>query len=356
MNTRLAGLREVVRRELGGVRGWLLLAAFALLLSFLRPRIPATVTEHDLLFVVDVTQSMEVADMRSGELPITRLQAAHKAIEQALRDLPCGSRIGFGVFTEYRSFLLLQPVELCENQRELIAMLGRINSSMAWSGNSEVAKGLYSGLKTAKALPDKPALVFVTDGHEAPPVNPRFRPDEDGAAGAVPGLIVGVGGSVPARIPKLDPEGRAYGYWAADEVLQVDPRSLGRGGSVAGEQMADEGSRGEAPMVGATPGLEHLSTLREPYLQLLAGETGLKYHRLVDPQRLVRALRDPDLARPVAARADLRWLLGLIALAALLAVYVPRDTMRRLKSAVSAGRASPGRKDRSIRSSPQPGS
>jgi mxaL protein len=356
MNARLAGVRGFARRELRGARGWLLLAALALLLSFLRPRVPATVTEHDLLFVIDVTQSMEVADMRVGETPVTRLQAARTAIERALRQLPCGSRIGFGMFTEYRSFLLLQPVELCENQRELIAMLGRIDSGMAWSGNSEVAKGLYSGLKTAKALPDKPALVFVTDGHEAPPINPRFRPDEDGAAGAVPGLIVGVGGTVPTRIPKLDPEGRAYGWWGADEVLQVDPRSLGRGGSVAGEQMVEDGSRRESPMVGATPGLEHMSTLREPYLQLLAGETGLKYHRLVGPEGLVRALGDPDLARPVDTRADLRWLLGLIALAALLAVYLPRDRLRSFRGAASAGRASPGRRGTSRRSSPQPGS
>jgi len=346
-----------LRRELRGVRGWLLLAIAALLVGFLRPRMPATATEHDLLFVIDVTQSMEVADMRRGELPITRLAAAHAAIERALRELPCGSRIGFGMFTEYRSFLLLRPVELCENQRELIAMLGRIDSGMAWSGNSEVAKGLYSGLKTARALPDKPALVFVTDGHEAPPVNPRFRPDEDGAARAVPGLIVGVGGDTPTRIPKIDPEGRAYGYWAADEVLQVDPRSLGRGGSVSGEQMVEDGSQRASPMLGATPGLEHMSTLREPYLQLLASETGLKYYRLVEPDGLVRALADPELARPVATRADLRWLFGLLALAALVAVYLPGATVRRLVDGFKRRPgASSGRTGRSTRSSPRPGS
>ncbi|HEU4460093.1 MAG TPA: vWA domain-containing protein [Methylibium sp.] len=317
------------RAGLAGPRGGLLLAAVAIALCFLRPSVPATATEQDLLFMIDVTQSMEVADVRQGDAPpITRSRAAHEAIAAALRRLPCGSRIGFGLFTEYRSFLLLRPVELCENQRELIAMLGRIDTQMAWNGNSEIAKGLYSGLKTARALPDKPALVFVTDGHEAPPVNPRFRPDEDGAARAVPGLIVGVGGMTPARIPKLDPEGRAYGWWGADEVLQVDPRSLGRGGSVKGEQMVDDGAGEEAPMLGATPGSEHLSSLREPYLKLLAGETGLGYHRLVDADRLLDALSDPALARRVEARADLRWVLALVALAALVAVYRPATWRR----------------------------
>ncbi|MET0208556.1 MAG: vWA domain-containing protein [Burkholderiaceae bacterium] len=311
-----------------GPRGWLLLAALAIAITFARPRIAATTTEHDLLFVLDVTQSMEVADVKVGdEPPITRHLAARRAIEGALRRLPCGSRIGFGLFTEYRSFLLLRPVELCENQRELIAILHRIDTQMAWNGNSEIAKGLYSGLKTSKALADKPSLVFVTDGQEAPPINPRFRPDEDGAAKAVPGLIVGVGGFVPTRIPKLDPEGRAYGWWEADEVLQVDPRSLGRGGSVKGEQMVEDDVR-EAPMLGATPGTEHLSSLREPYLQLLAGETGLRYHRLVDADGLLTALSDPALARRVEGSADLRWVFALVALAGLVATFLPRVARR----------------------------
>lgn len=356
MNDRLADLLEAMRRRARGTRGRLLSATCALLVTFAQPRIPATASEHDLLFVIDVTQSMEVADMRAGERQLTRVVAAREAIEAALRQLPCGSRIGLGMFTEYRSFLLLAPVELCENQRELIAMLGHIDAGMAWSGNSEIAKGLYSGLKTAKALADSPALVFVTDGHEAPPVNPRFRPNEDGAARAVPGLIVGVGGDTATRIPKLDPEGRAYAYWGADEVLQVDPRSLGRGGSVAGEPMAEEGSAGAAPMLGATPGLEHLSSLREPYLQLLASETGLRYHRLAGPEGLMRALADPSLARPVAVQADLRWLFGLIALAALLSIYLPRDGWQRAVTRLGGlRRVAPVHRDRSRRSSPPPG-
>jgi mxaL protein len=167
--------------------------------------------------------------------------------------------------------------------------------------------------------------VFVTDGQEAPPVNPQYRPSDDGAVRVAPGLVVGVGGLLPTRIPKHDLEGRAYGYWEADEVMQLDPRSYGRGGSVAGEQMVEDGSERTGVMLGSTPGSEHLSSLREPYLQLLASETGLAYQRLTTPQALYAALTSEQLAHPVASRVDLRWPFGVLGLLALLAVYLPRQ-------------------------------
>lgn len=336
-----------------GARGLLLAAALALLGALGRPAISWSQQQHDLLVVLDVTQSMAVADLlRDGE-PVTRLEQARWALAQSLRRLPCGSRVGWGLFTEYRSFLLLEPVEVCEHQRELLAMLGRIDARMAWTGNSEVAKGLYSGLKISKALPSKPALVFVTDGHEAPPVHPQYRPSDEGAVRVVAGLVVGVGGDRPAPIPKLDPEGRSFGYWAADEVMQRDPRSFGRGGSVAGEQMVDDGPGVAPALVGATPGAEHLSALREPYLRMLAEETGLGYHRLDSPDALYRALTDRRLAHPVVSRMDIGWLLAIVALLTLLAVYLPWDALKNLIIGLRAGgRWRPGRSGRSRRNSP----
>lgn len=313
----------------GDGRVWLTLAAAALACTFAGPYLTWPRPQADMVVVLDVTQSMEVDDLRRDGEPVTRLAQAKWALAQSLRRLPCGSRVGFGLFTEYRSFLLLDPVEVCDNQRELLGLLARIDGRMAWTGNSEIAKGLYSGLKIVKVLPTKPALVFVTDGHEAPPVHPQYRPSDEGAVRVAPGLIVGVGGLLPARIPKHDLEGRAYGFWAADEVLQVDPRSLGRGGSVSGEQMAEDDSVRPGATVGATPGNEHLSSLREPYLQLLAEETGLQYLRLTTPEALYEALVGPRLAHPIPSRWDLRWVFAVVGLLALLRLYAPSWTRLR---------------------------
>jgi len=138
-----------------------------------------------------------------------------------------------------------------------------MDGRMAWAGASEIAKGVNSGMEAVKALSDKPALVFLTDGHESPPVNPRYRPNFTVARGEVRGLLVGVGGDEPLPIPKFDPGGHAVGAWGADEVLQIDPRSIGRGGSVGGEQMVEPEDATVKALPGVTPGTEHLSALRE---------------------------------------------------------------------------------------------
>ncbi|WP_046114844.1 hypothetical protein [Aquincola tertiaricarbonis] len=271
----------------------------------------------DHVIVLDITQSMNVPDAMVEGRPAPRIEAARHALREALLQLPCGSKVGWGVFTEYRTLLVLAPVEVCGHLGELRATLANLDGRMAWINGSEVAKGLHSGLAVARQLPERPSLVFVTDGHESPPLHPRHRPKLQGEPGEVPGLIVGVGQAQPSPIPKRDPQGRPIGVWGADEVLQADPRSRGRGGSVAGEGMADEAG-GPTASVGATPGTEHLSGLREAYLRLLAQEDGLQYHHLDSPAGLAAALRDSRFERPVPVRLPLREVLAPMALAVLL--------------------------------------
>jgi mxaL protein len=308
-------------RALGTHRDALMLAlaALALAATFLDPGWPMTRNELEFVAVFDITQSMNVPDQEQDGRSVTRLARAKAAMDSALGVLPCGSKAGWAIFTEYRSFLLLAPVEVCAHQRELLGELHRLDGRMAWAGNSEVAKGLNSGMLIVHTLPSHPALVFLTDGHEAPPVSPRYRPNFALKRGEVRGLIVGVGADTPRPIPKTDPSGQPLGEWAADEVLQVDPRSLGRGGSVAGEQMVEPDDLTVKPLPGAAPGSEHLSSLREAYLQLLASEQGLLYRRLGSDRSLVTALEDERLAQPRPSRLDLRPALAALALAALLA-------------------------------------
>ncbi|HSF48863.1 MAG TPA: hypothetical protein VLA73_10940 [Burkholderiales bacterium] len=100
-----------------------------------------------------------------------------------------------------------------------------------------MTKGVYFGMRMVKSLPSAPALVFISDGHEAPPLNPRLALQIESEAGEVKGFIVGAGGSALSPIPKHDMTGNSLGYWEADEVLQTDRSSLGRGSSQAGERM-----------------------------------------------------------------------------------------------------------------------
>ena len=301
---------------------WLLVgAALALAGCLLRPEWPVERARFDHVIVLDITQSMNVHDESLNGKPVTRLEYVKQALRDSLLRLPCGSKVGWAVFTEYRAFLLFEPVEVCANLTELRATLARIDGRMAWSGNSEIAKGLHSGIDVARQLPGRPSLVFVTDGQEAPPLTPQHRPRFDDKPGDVAGLIVGVGDLRPSPIPKTDPSGRPLGFWQADEVAQTDLYGNGRGASVRGERMTEDAVAMPSPALGATPGSEHLSALREPYLRLLGGERGLAFVRLESSEALASALTAPALAKPTQVRADGRIVFAWLGFGLLLARY-----------------------------------
>jgi mxaL protein len=264
-------------------------------------------------------------------------------VRKAVEELPCGSRAGLAVFTEHRSFLLFAPVEICENNLVISTMLDAIDGRMDWAELSEVAKGLYSGIEAVETLAamhpggGSTRLVFMTDGHEAPPVHPAWRPTFRGDPGAVQGLIAGIGGAEPVPIPHLDADGRVAGYWSRDEVMQVDRHSLGRP-STEGEAMVgiDNGDVQDRIARGA----EHLSSLREGYLRQLATETGLDYLRTTTDEAFARALVDSRYAERQAAVTRVAWIPAVLSLACLL--YVFGSPLLRAR-AVSAGQAARGR-------------
>jgi mxaL protein len=292
----------------------LLAAALALAATFARPTWPTERPRFEHVVVLDVTQSMNVEDEVFEGRPVSRLEAAKGALRRAIEGLPCGSKIGWAIFTEYRSYLLFTPVEVCAHRAELRGALARIDSRMAWSGNSEIAKGLHSAIGITRQLPGTPSLVFVTDGHEAPPLDPNQRPAFDDKPGDVAGVIVGVGALKPSPIPKSDALGRPLGFWSADDVPQTNPHLPNR----------DLNGRDEVPAasLGATLGSEHLSSLREGYLRLLANENGLSFARLHGDE-VSAALRAPALSRPIKTAVDLRTALAALALTLLLLQWLP---------------------------------
>ena len=301
-------------------------ACLALAATFLYPYITLDRPQYRFLFVLDVSQSMNATDRMLRGKPVSRIAFAHELLRETLRELPCGAQAGLGLFTEYRTFLLLEPVEVCANYSDLASMLDRLDYRMGWAGGSEISKGIFFGLRIAKSLKPPAVLVFITDGHEAPPLNPKIRPEYEGKPGEVAGLLVGVGGDTLVPIPKFGVDGKPLGYWAADEVMQTDVYSRGRGGSVAGESMA-ENETGPADR----PATEHLTALKESHLRQLASELGLKYHRLESTAALVAALEAGGAAQEGKSRVDLRWVLGAATLLAVALMFLLRPARPRLQ-------------------------
>jgi len=285
------------------------------------------------VLMFDITQSMNVEDVGISKTPVTRLEMARQAALQAVDELPCGTALGTGIFAAHRALLLTAPIEVCQNRLEIRKAINFIGPAMAWHGNSEIAKAWYSSLKIGAGLDGKPAMIFLTDGHEAPPISPLHRPIYDEPPGRGAALMVGIGGKFPVPIPKNDPSGRPLGFWTADEVMQIDRYQQGRGGSTAGEKLVelDDGTKPDL-RVGGTPGSEHLSALREPYLRLLAAETAASYVRLDEPEALVSGLKQV-LVMPGLSDLNTRRLLAALALL-LVGLFYRLSWLRRIPGVV----------------------
>jgi mxaL protein len=265
----------------------IVLALMLLLIALLMPRIDLPRSAYDYLMVFDISQSMNVEDYQLDGAPVSRLAFAHEAARRALRDLPCGSRVGWAAFTGYRTIPLLAPVEVCANYNDLLASLAQIDGRMRWSNASEITKGVYWSVLSAQEIDIHPDIVFLSDGQEAPLLDPAYPPRvlDDLQKNAIRGWLIGVGADAPSPIPRIDEEGHRQGYWHADEVIQ--PTAFGNN---------------TAPLT------EHLSGLREPHLRALADQLSFGYARLTDPASLSKTLRDSRFARRRPAPTDLFWL------------------------------------------------
>jgi mxaL protein len=279
------------------------LALVALIAAVAMPEITLPRNTFNYIVTFDITQSMDVEDVVLDGAPVSRLKFAQASMRDALGRLPCGSKVGWSVFTGQRVLLLMSPVEVCGNYDALLVSLDGIDGRMRWTNWSRIAEGgVYSAVRVAQQVGGGAAIAFVTDGQEAPPV-PASRALMEGInAARIRGWLIGVGGDQPAAIPKTDAAGNRIGYWQADDVIQEPPAP----GSAVEAQTHEE-----------------LSELRGEYLASVAGQTGLDYRRLLSVTSFGDALLDPRFARREPVPTDLRWCPALLALLLLVARFVP---------------------------------
>ena len=279
------------------LRLWFLaLPGLLILVALLNPRVSLNKDIYDLVFVIDITQSMNAQDYHVHQLPADRLSFVKSSLKQVISNLPCESKVGLSLFTTKNSFLLFEPLETCEHYTAIVASLMKIDWRMAWSADSHIARGLYTSLKEINRLNPKPSLVFLTDGQQTPATakEPRFLRE----SGKNSGLIVGVGNLQPVPIPKLDNNNIQTGYWQVSEAEGRRDRSQAASGN-------------------------YLTSVQEQALQRLARITGLSYHHLETPEKLVQALQTAKLQHRQKISYDLRWILIALALVIYITPYIP---------------------------------
>lgn len=300
-------------------RLWCLLTALlAMGVLFVRPTQNQKTTVYNFTFIVDITRSMNAADYQLDNQAVSRLQFVKDTLRKLLPKLPCQSKVGLGLFTERRSTLLFEPLEVCSSYAELDTAISKIDWRMAWAADSNIAKGLLNTLDMLKK--SESAIVFITDGQEAPPVNPNYQAEFSVLKGRAKGLIVGTGGLQPVPIPLFDQKGEQHGFYTEQDVPH---RSTFGQSNLDPSQIEGYNARNAPFGSKAVSGTEHLTALRETYLEKLAAESGLGYARLSDLENLITALATPNLAVSKTVPVDIRWQPASLALLMLCLIYSP---------------------------------
>ncbi len=294
------------------------LALPCLLAAALNPsaRLPRDIRNY--VFVMDITQSMNVADMSIGGQSATRLNYMRHLLRHTLGKLPCGSKVSLALFANAEVVPLFTPIETCANYSVLQDTLARLEWRAAWRGSSHLRLGLQAAAAMQTALPEPAQIVFFTDGDEAAPLNAITKIELTGLQGNG-WLLAGIGAQQPSPIPKFNAKNEIIGYWST-YATKIEP-----------SQIVNEESTGKRDdSIASEPREYYLSALRESYLKELAQDISAAYVRADSQEKLLRAIEQLPPAGHHRAPVALGWLFALLAGCFVMLEYVPAP--RRMSS------------------------
>jgi mxaL protein len=295
----------------------LVLALLAMLIIFIKPQVIKPQPTYNFTFIVDITRSMNARDYQQKDEAISRLKFVKQTLQELILKLPCQSKVGLGIFTERKATVLFQPIEVCSSYTEINSVINAIDWRMAWAADSSISKGLSSMISQLQAGDSQ--LIFLTDGQEAPPINPRYKTDFSDLKGKLKGMLVGVGSLQNVPIPKYDKQGKQQGFYKEDDVPHRSTFGMAPTSSVPVEGFnARNAPFGSAKFVGD----QHLTRLYEPYLQQLSKEVAWSYHRLETSEQLGFALQTALFAKQQKVLSDIRPYAAVTALFLLSLVFV----------------------------------
>ena len=308
---------------LAGQRLWILALALVVLLPvFAAPKVLLPGGTYAWLFVIDITESMNVRDVDARKPEESRLDRAKASVVAALANLPCGSTAAVALFAGTDTVTLFEPLEVCAHFPAIEATVRNIDWRMAWDGDSRIEAALVNAIGEAgKRHLD---LVFVTDGDEAPHVDVPRLGDLLAIRGPVHGWLLGVGSAEPHPVPRLDAENRIVGYWTAIDAARqgFHPNLVETIEHASTDELEKSGALDEV--------VEHRSALRAAYLKQLGTAAGLGYETAESDDTLAGLAVDVKMRREQSAERDVRFVFGL---AAALLLLIDRLNLRRAAQA-----------------------
>jgi mxaL protein len=292
---------------------YLWLALIGLAIAMVNPKIPLSLNVNNYMFVIDITQSMNVKDMHMNKRPISRLNYALQLISMSLKEFPCGSKVSIALFANAEVVPLYVPIEICENFGVIQDTLKHLEWRMAWRGSSHLRLGLIDAGSVSLTLPEPTKIIFLTDGDEAAPLNAITKVDLQPMQGSSSWLLAGIGSQEPSPIPKFNSKDEIIGYWS-QYATKIEPSQIVNEDSV--------GKRDDS--IASDPHEYYLSALREDYLKEVVSDINANYVRADLQAKFLTAINKLPSAGNSPAHVETGWIFALISAFFVIADYLPK--------------------------------
>lgn len=291
-----------------------------LLFALLKPSVPIKHNIYSYFLVLDITQSMNTVDMKLDGKAISRIDFAKQMLRETISSLPCGTKVGIGMFSGVNVVAMYVPIDVCSNFSSIQDTIDHIEWRSAWTADSRVREGLLASAQVMTNFPEPAQLVYFTDGEEAPKLHAFNTRDLSTFQSGDGWLIVGIGSEAGGPIPKFDSNHQMIGYWS-HESMQLAPGAA---------PIAAAGILQRKSDLADSPKDRYVSKLAESYLQGTAKEINATYVRGDSLHTILDAMKNQKPARREWAPVSIDWLLATFAGLVLLSAYLGKHTIKHI--------------------------
>ncbi len=289
-----------------------LLAIATLVLAIVNPKVNFPRDFRNYVFVIDITQSMNVEDMHFDDHSVSRLNFSLNLLSASIKELSCGTKVSIALFANAEIVPLYVPLEICANHTIIEDTLSHIEWRMAWRGSSHLRLGLIDASRVLLFLPESAQIIFLTDGDEAAPINAITKIDLRPMPESNGWLLAGVGSLTASPIPKFNSKNEIIGFWS-QYATKIEPSQI-----VSEESL---GKRDDS--IATDPHEYYLSALKEDYLKEMTNDIGATYVRANSKDHFLAAINELPPSGYGKTPTNFGWFFAVLAILLILVEYLP---------------------------------
>jgi len=140
---------------------FLLVSLLCLIVALINPSIPINQSRYNYLLIADISQSMNTEDMKINQQTVSRLDYIKHIMRRMIDDLPCGSKVGIGMFAGVSVSATYSPIEVCENFSNIATTIEKLDWRATWSGNTRIRESTVNLARLIRSFPESAQVVFL---------------------------------------------------------------------------------------------------------------------------------------------------------------------------------------------------